>query len=85
VSMKYSCLASLVNRSLDGTLRLFDNTTLFSGAQINGDGNLVLEEGSGLDMRGLSSIFISPRLQMRDNLKSHTVSARRNYYERFDR
>jgi len=52
---------------LDGTLILFGSTSLFDRAQIGGKGTLVLEEGSVLDLRGVSGVYISPSLEMREN------------------
>jgi len=53
---------------LDGTLVLFDYTSLFDRAQIGGKGTLILEEGSVLDLRdSVSGVTISPSLEMREN------------------
>jgi len=52
---------------LDGTLTLFNSTSLFTGAQVNGEGNITLEEGSVLDLRRALAVFISPSLFMKEN------------------
>jgi len=52
---------------VEGTLKLFNFTTLFDGAQVYGEGKIILERESVLDVRGKSGIFISPSFVMQEN------------------